>query len=181
MDGGECATYSVDDNGCFNYVIEPSGYQIILNPTGWLTSDIVHKAQVPLYEENQSTEGCSTLGAVCNFDVVSGEFEQILPTGSAHWVCVSNIGCQPFDANLYDSLYHDVTCQEMVDQTNDPLDGRLNSLNYAPVQQQNNEWCIRDGAAILPSQHEYDVGDASGLLDIDRVQLFQPYGEDRDH
>ena len=22
MDGGECATYSVDDNGCFNYVIE---------------------------------------------------------------------------------------------------------------------------------------------------------------
>ena len=69
---------------------------------------------------------------------MSGEFEQILPTGSAHWVCVSNIGCQPFDANLYDSLYHDVTCQEMVDQTNDPLDGRLNSLNYAPVQQQNN-------------------------------------------
>lgn len=42
-------------------------------------------------------------------------------------------------------------------------------------------WCIRGGAAILPSQHGYDVGDASGLLNIDRVQLFQPYGEDRDH
>lgn len=43
------------------------------------------------------------------------------------------------------------------------------------------EWCIRGGAAILPSQHGYDVGDASGLFNIDRVQLFQPYGEDRDH
>ena len=69
---------------------------------------------------------------------MSGEFIQTLHTGSAHWVCVSNIGCQPFDANLFDSLYQDVICQEVVDQTNDPLDGRLNSLNYAPVQQQNN-------------------------------------------
>ena len=69
---------------------------------------------------------------------MSGEFVQTLQTGSAHWVCVSNIGCQPFDANLYDSLYQDVICQEVADQTNDPLDGRLNSLNYAPVQQQNN-------------------------------------------
>ena len=65
------------------------GCQIILNPTGWLTSDIVNKAQVPLHEENQSIEGFqrSTLGPVCNFDVVSGEFVQILHTGSAHWVC----------------------------------------------------------------------------------------------
>ena len=117
-----------------------SDYQIILNPAGWLTSDIVHKAQVLLHEENQSIEGFQrpTLGPVRNFDVVSGEFIQILHTGYAHWVCVRNIGCQPFDVNLYDSLYQDVICQEVADQTNDLLGGRLNSLNYAPVQQQNN-------------------------------------------
>lgn len=117
-----------------------SDYQIILNPTGWLTCDIVQKAQVLLHEENQLIEGfqCPTLGPVRNFDVVSGEFIQILHTGSVHWVCVSNIGCQPLDANLYDSLYQDVICQEVVDQTNGLLGGRLNSLNYAPVQQQNN-------------------------------------------
>ena len=117
-----------------------SDYQIILNPTGWLTCDIVHKAQVLLHEVNQSIEGFQrpTLGPVRNFDVVSGEFIQILHTGSAHWVCVSNIGCQPFDVNLYDSLYQDVICQEVTDQTNDLLGGHLNSLNYAPVQQQNN-------------------------------------------
>lgn len=53
-------------------------------------------------------------------------------------MCVSNIGCQPIDANLYDSLYQDVICQEVVDQTNDVLGGRLNSLDYVSVQQQNN-------------------------------------------
>ena len=48
-----------------------SDYQIILNPTGWLTSDIVHKALVLLHKENQSIEGfqCPTLGPVHNFDV----------------------------------------------------------------------------------------------------------------
>ena len=29
-----------------------SDYHIIWNPTGWLTSDIVHQAQVLLHEEN---------------------------------------------------------------------------------------------------------------------------------
>jgi len=117
-----------------------SDYQIILNPTGWLTSGIVHQAQVLLHEENQSIEGFQrpTFEPVPNFDVVSGEFIQILHTGSAHWMCVSNIGCRPFDVNLYDSLYQDIICQEMADQMNDVLGGRLNSLNYAPVQQQNN-------------------------------------------
>ena len=77
------------------FVQSVRGKLIILNPTGWLTSDIVHKAQVLLHEENQSIEGFQrpTLGPVRNFDVVSGEFIQILHTGSAHWVCVSNIGC----------------------------------------------------------------------------------------
>lgn len=48
-----------------------SDYQIILNPTGWLTCDIVQKAQVLLHEENQLIEGFQrpTLGPVRNFDV----------------------------------------------------------------------------------------------------------------
>ena len=120
--------------------ITTSGYQIILSTLGWLTSDIVHQAQVLLLEENQSIEGFQRpiLGPVRNFDVVSGEFIQILHTGSAHWVCVSNSGCHPFDVNLYGSLYQDVICQEVADQTKDLLGGRLNSLIYVPVQQQNN-------------------------------------------
>ena len=80
-----------------------------------------------------------TLGSVRNFDVVSGEFVQILHTGSNHWVCISNIGCLPGKVHLYDSLFHDVISQEIEDQTNDLLGGNLVSLEFVPVQQQTND------------------------------------------
>lgn len=79
-----------------------------------------------------------TLGPAHNFDVVSGEFVQILHTGSNHWVCVSSIGCLPGHVNLYDSLYHDAISQEVEDQTNDLLGGTLASLQFVSVQQQTN-------------------------------------------
>ena len=82
---------------------------------------------------------CSTLGRVRNFDVVSGEFIQILHTGSDHWVYVSSVGYQPGLVNLYDvSLYHDVISQEIEDQTNDLFGRGLISLDFVPVQQQSN-------------------------------------------
>ena len=73
------------------------------------------------------------------FDVVSGEFIQILHTGSDHWVCISSIGCLPGKVHLFDSLFHDVTNQEIEEQTNDLLGGNLVELNFVPVQQQTND------------------------------------------
>lgn len=74
-----------------------------------------------------------------NAHVVSGEFVQILHTGSNHWVCISNIGCLPGKVHLYGSLFHDVISQEIEDQTNDLLGGDLVSLEFVPVQQQTND------------------------------------------
>ena len=118
-----------------------SHFDLILSPTGWLDCDIIHQAQVLLRGENSSIEGFQrpTLGPVRNFDVVSGEFIQILHTGHSHWVCVSSIGCELGHVNLYDSLYHDsVLTQEVEEQTNDLLGGCLVALNPMPVQQQTN-------------------------------------------
>ena len=117
-----------------------SDYAIISDPAGWLTGDIVQSAQVLIKQVNPALEGLQrpTLGRVRNFDVVSGEFIQILHTGSDHWVCVSSIGCQPGFVNLYDSLYHDVISQEIEEQTNDLLGRVLISLDFVPVQQQSN-------------------------------------------
>ena len=101
-----------------------SHFDLIFSPTGWLDCDIIHQAQVLLRGENSSIEGFQrpTLGPVRNFDVVSGEFIQILHTGHSHWVCVSSIGCELGHVNLYDSLYHDsVLTQEVEEQTNDLL------------------------------------------------------------
>ena len=116
-------------------------FDLIINPTGWLDCDIIQQAHVLLQLENQAIAGFQrpTLGPVRNFDVVSGEFVQILHTGNNHWVCISSIGCVPGYVNLFDSLYHDsVIIQEVEEQTNDLLGGRLIAPDPKPVQQQTN-------------------------------------------
>ena len=117
--------------------LEESDYLIILDQSGCLKCDIIHRAQVLLHEANPSIEGLQgpTLGPVRNFDVVSGEFIQLLHTGSDHWVCISSIGCLARHVKLYDSLYPDIINQEVEEQAKDLLGGSLISINFAPVQQ----------------------------------------------
>lgn len=105
------------------------------------TCDIVQAVQVLLQELNPLLEGLQhpTLGCLRNFDVVSGEFIQILHTGSDQWVCVSSTGCLPGKVGLYDSLFHDVISQEIEEQTNDLLGGHSVELQFVPVQQQTND------------------------------------------
>ena len=69
---------------------------------------------------------------------MSSDFVEILHTGSDHWVCISSLGCMPGMVNVYDSLYNDVISQEIEEQGNDLLGGRLINLDYVPVQQQIN-------------------------------------------
>ena len=94
-----------------------------------------------LSSENPSIEGFQrpTLGPVRNFDVVSGEFIQILHTGNYHWVCVSSIGCLPGVVNLYDSLYHNIIEDEIEEQVKSLMGGDcFKDMTVVPVQQQNN-------------------------------------------
>ena len=112
-------------------------FDLIVNPTGWLDCDIIQQAHVLLQLENPAITGFQrpTLGPVRNFDVVSGELVQILHTGNNHWVCISSIGCVPG----YVNLHHDsVIIQEVEEQTNDLLGGRLIAIDPKPVQQQTN-------------------------------------------
>ena len=115
-------------------------FTVILSPTGWLTGDIIQQAQVLLQKEYSAIEGFQwpTLGPACNFNVVSGEFVHILHTGSNHWVCVSSIRCLPGHVHLHDSLYQDAISQDVEDQTNDLLSGRLASVQFVYVKQQTN-------------------------------------------
>ena len=134
-----CCAGTVDKFSALT-TLDDSDYDIINDPSGWLTCGIVQAVQVLLQEVNPVLEGLQrpTLGRVRNFDVVSGEFLQILHTGSDHWVCVSSIGCLPGKVHLYDSLFHDVISQEIEGQTNDLLGGNLGELHFVPVQQQTN-------------------------------------------
>ena len=112
-----------------------------MSPHGWLDGAIIHSAQVLLQKINPLIEGFQrpTLGPVRNFNVVSGEFVQLLHTGHNHWVCVSSIGCLPGTVRLFDSLYHDIISQEVEDQVKDlVLADSFQKLEYAPCQQQRN-------------------------------------------
>ena len=131
--------------------LQDSDYDIVNDSSGWPNGDIVQAAQVLIQDINPLLEGlqCPTLGRVRNFDIVSGEFLQILHTGSNHWVCISNIGCLPGKVHLYDSLFDDVISREIEDQTNDLLGGNLVSLEFVPVQQQTND--SDSGVLPLPS------------------------------
>ena len=72
-------------------------FDIVKSSTGWLDCDVIRMAQVLLQNINQNIDGFQkpTLEPVRNFDIISGEFIQILRTGNKHWVCASNIGCVP--------------------------------------------------------------------------------------
>ena len=112
----------------------------ILSPTGWLDCAIIQQAQVLLKEVNPLIEGFqrTTLGPVSNFNVMSGEFIQILHTGAQHWVCISTIGCSTGYVNLYDSMFHEVIGVEVEEQVTSLLHDSYLGINNVSVQQQQN-------------------------------------------
>lgn len=61
-------------------------FDIINDPSGWLDCSIIQQAQVLLQQHNPLIDGLQwlTLGRGHNSDIASGEFIQILHTGTDH-------------------------------------------------------------------------------------------------
>ena len=116
-------------------------YKLISFPDGWFDCDVIYQVKVYLREINFLMEGFQrpTLGRCRNFNIVSGEFIQILHTGNSHWVCVSSIGCLPGIVNLYDSSYHNIMEEVEVQVVDLVGEEHLKGLAVVPVQQQPNE------------------------------------------
>ena len=94
-------------------------YSIIKSKSGWLDGMVIHQAQLCLKKMNSNIEGFQRpiLGPVRNFDLISGEFIQVLHTGRDHWVCISSIGCLKGHVTLHDSLFNDIISDEVEEQT----------------------------------------------------------------
>ena len=114
-------------------------FALIEDPQGWLDCCIIHQAQIYLKQLNPNIEGFQrpTLGPIRAFDIVAGEFIQILNTGGNHWICLSSIGCTNGHVNLYDSFFHDVVSDDIEEQAGSLL-GQEFRVNVVPVQQQLN-------------------------------------------
>ena len=112
----------------------------ILSPTGWLDCTIIQQAHACLQKDNPFIEGFQrpTLGPVRNFDIMTGEFVQILHTGHSHWVCISSVGSQPNVVNLFDSLSHDIIEREVKEQVESLMADSNVEITSMPVQQQIN-------------------------------------------
>ena len=46
-----------------------------------------------------------TLGPIGQFDIMRGNFLQLLHNGSWHWVCVSNVSCRAGAVNVFDNSH----------------------------------------------------------------------------
>ena len=81
-------------------------FDVIRSPTGWLDCIIIHDAQTLLQNINTAVKGFQrpTLGPCGRFEIIVGDFLQILHVNGNHWVCVSSINCQPGYVNILDSL-----------------------------------------------------------------------------
>ena len=81
-------------------------YQDCLWPLKWLTNSIIDADQ-KLLQRASETSGfqSATCGRTMTFNIMTGEFIQILHTGNGHCVTISTIGTIHPTVNIYDSLY----------------------------------------------------------------------------
>ena len=115
-------------------------FSLINSSSGWLDCTVIHHAQILLKKIDPLIEGFQrpTLGPCNNFDVVGGEFIQILNTGANHWLCISSVGCRKGCANVYDGLFNNVINDDIEEQTRNLVGDEFERLIIVPVQQQKN-------------------------------------------
>lgn len=84
--------------------------ECLLSPVGWITDSIVNAAQKLLQQQFPHIDGFQPvdLGLVCNFNIIQGEFIQILHS-PGHWITVSTLGLVQPQVAVFDSAYSTVS------------------------------------------------------------------------
>ena len=82
--------------------------KVLTSPKGWLNDQLIDGAQKLLIMANSAIPGLQEIcrARICDFDIQTGEFLQVLHDGSDHWLTVSNVGIKsPAIVKVYDSKY----------------------------------------------------------------------------
>jgi len=79
--------------------------KVLLNGE-WLSDTLVNTGQKLIQQAHPHVHGLQdvVLGHTLAFDVMKGEFVQVLHSGKGHWVTVSTIGCQTAEIDVFDSM-----------------------------------------------------------------------------
>ena len=79
----------------------------VLSPDGWLSDTVIRAAQLLILQEFPNIAGLQDPAvhrSLC-FQILRGEFMQIIFVGGCHWCTISNVGCDDGVVNVYDSMY----------------------------------------------------------------------------
>ena len=89
------------------YTLHVDKKQEILSPDGWLSDTVIKAAQLLILQEFPHIAGLQdpAVHNTLSFQVLRGEFVQIIFVGGCHWSTVSNVGCDDGVVNVYDSMY----------------------------------------------------------------------------
>ena len=81
--------------------------EILLNPAGLLTDNIIDAAQILLKRAFPALSGLQSVccGLTMNFNVEPAEFVQVIHNGRGHWLTISTIGTSHPDVHVYDNMY----------------------------------------------------------------------------
>ena len=111
-----------------------------MSPTGWLDGTTIHEYQTILRQVNSSIRGFQqpTLGRIRQFEIMTGDFIQILNIKNNHWVCVTLIGCPPIHVKLMDSLAKPVIAKELQELVQALLGPHCQGISDIQVQRQMN-------------------------------------------
>ena len=93
------------------YTLKMEKKEEVLSSTGWLSDTVISAAQLLILQEFPRIAGLQnpTVHQCLSFQVLRGEFVQIIHVGGCHWCTISNVGCNDGVVNVYDSMYPSVS------------------------------------------------------------------------
>ena len=86
------------------YSLHVDKKQEILSPDGWLTDTVIRAAQSQEFPKIAGLQDPAVHRSL-SFQILKGEFVQVIFIGGCHWCTISNVGCDDGVVNVNDSMY----------------------------------------------------------------------------
>ena len=89
------------------YTLHIDKKQEIVSSDGWLSDTVIRASQLLILQEFPNIAGLQdpAVHRSLSFQILRGEFVQIIFVGGCHWCTISNVGCNDAVANVYDNMY----------------------------------------------------------------------------
>ena len=93
------------------YTLQIDKKREIVSSDGWLSDTVIRAGQLLVLQEFPNIAGLQdpAVHRSLSFQILRGEFVQIIFVGGCHWCTVSNVGCDDGVVNVYDSMYPSVS------------------------------------------------------------------------